>query len=84
LFNIDNFPALSPVSYASNILSLFTAETTSLTEYETGGLSGTETVTGGLSGTETVTGGLSGTETVIGWFFQQLQLGSAKFCLTEL
>jgi hypothetical protein len=23
LFNIDNFPALSPVSYASNILSLF-------------------------------------------------------------
>ena len=28
LFTIDNFPALSPVSYASNILSLFTARTT--------------------------------------------------------
>ena len=28
LFNIDNFPALSPVSYASNILSLFTARPT--------------------------------------------------------
>jgi len=28
LFTIDNFPALSPVSYASNILSLFTARPT--------------------------------------------------------
>ena len=28
LFNIDSFPALSPVSYASNILSLFTARPT--------------------------------------------------------
>ena len=28
LFNIDNFPALSPASYASNILSLFTARPT--------------------------------------------------------
>ena len=27
-FTIDNFPALSPVSYASNILSLFTARPT--------------------------------------------------------